>query len=451
MSAPYRRLVRQARTQPRDQRLGDGGGGIAWLDSRQQLGITPGLSRVQALLTAAGNPQDAYRSVHIAGTNGKGSVATYLASALQRSGIRTGLFTSPHLTDVTETISVDGQPISTGQLTDLADELRPSTTDLDKTGDPPTYFELLTVLALIWFRDVGVDWAVVEAGMGGRLDSTNTLQPQLTVITNVTEDHTDYLGGDISSIAAEKAGIVKPGVPLVTAARGEALTVIKNTATSLRVPMIVVGEDYQTVPTGDGFRVDTRTGVRQYILAARGEHQVENAAVAVASCDVLTASGVNIPSAAVEETLAEVTLPCRIETFHLDGVRVILDGAHNLAGARSLRRYLDTLGVSFDLIVGFSSNKDWPAMVEQWVPVARRIIAVSIRSPRSLDPSLVGNQVPDGLPFTAASGFQTAWLDVLESGARDILVAGSLFLVGEARSHLINMTATRDRNADGFS
>lgn len=418
-----------------ERRLGASGNGVAWLESRKHLGIQPGLSRVLTLLDAVGNPHLAYRSIHVAGTNGKGSVATYLATALEKAGHHTGLFTSPPLSDVTETITVNGRRITNHQLTHLVEGLKPAAAQLDEADNPPTYFELLTVIALTWFREAGVTWAVVEAGMGGRLDSTNILQPQLAAITNVTEDHTNHIGETIPAIAAEKAGIIKPGVPLVTAARGEALAVIRNTCQKRKAPIVVVGADYQTVPTGDSrLQLIGPNGQLTYKLAAKGEHQVENAAVTVVACDLLRASGVPLPAAAVQQTLAQTALPGRIETIHHDGVRVILDGAHNLAAAQALGRYLLDLDRRHHLIVGFSKDKDWVGMLQQWVPLANRVTAVRMRTPRTLDPTLVAAQVPDKVPFTVAPCFADAW-----NGVRtcDVVVAGSMFLVGEARSFLI--------------
>jgi dihydrofolate synthase / folylpolyglutamate synthase len=412
---------------------------ISWLDGRKHLGIHPGLSRVVTLLEAMGNPQDGYRSIHIAGTNGKGSVATYIATALEEAGHRTGLFTSPALLDVTETISVDGTSITDDELARLVDRVKPATKQLDDNGGPPTYFELLTVAALTWFHEAGVAWAVVEAGMGGRLDSTNILQPELTVITNVSHDHQAHLGETIAAIATEKAGITKTGVPLVTAAQGVALAVIEGVCEEKEAPIVVVGRDYQVVPSDDDqLDLITPNGNVSYRLIAEGQHQRDNAALAVASCDLLAESGVSFPAEAVKRALARTTLPGRIEALVHGDTRVILDGAHNLAAAQSLRLYLETLDTRFHLIVGFSRDKDWPAMLRQWVHLADRVTAARMGNERSLDPALVASHVPGDVPFATASSFAEAWDRV---GEADVVVAGSLFLVGEARSYLLGVGA----------
>lgn len=433
--SPERRHPTQAIARPDH----DSQDAISWLDGRKHLGIHPGLSRVVTLLEAMGNPQDAYRSIHIAGTNGKGSVAAYIATALEEAGHRTGLFTSPALLDVTETICVDGTSITNDELARLVDRLKPTTKQLDDNGDPPTYFELLTVAALTWFGEAGVAWAVVEAGLGGRLDSTNILKPELSVITNVSHDHQAHLGETIAAIAAEKAGIIKPGVPLVTAAQGEALAVIEDVCGEKEAPIVVVGRDYRVVPSNDDRLVlITPDGFVSYRLIAEGQHQRENAALAVASCDLLAESGMLLPAEAVERALVRTTLPGRIEVFVHEGTRVVLDGAHNLAAAQALRLYLETVGTRFHLIVGFSRDKDWPAMLRQWVHLADRVTATRMGNVRSIDPALVASHVPGDVPLATASSFPEAWDRV---GEADVVVAGSLFLVGEARSYLLGVGA----------
>lgn len=411
----------------------------SWLEGRRHLGIQPGLSRVVTLLEATENPQNAYRGVHIAGTNGKGSVATFIARALEEAGHRTGLFTSPALADVTDVISVDGTSITNDELAGIVHRLQPATRQLDDIGDPPTYFELLTVIALTWFREAGASWAVVEAGMGGRLDSTNILHPELAVITNVSHDHEAHLGKTIGAIASEKAGIIKTGVPVVTAAQGEALGVIEATCREKDAPIVVVGRDYQVDSSDDDRLVlITPDGRVSHRLIAKGSHQKENAAIAVASCDVLAESGVSLPAWAVGRALARTTVPGRIEVLLQDARRVILDGAHNVAAAQALRLYLESRDTRFHLIVGFSRDKDWPTMLDHWLHLADRVTATRMGTERSIDPALVAPQIPDHIPFTAVGSFSEAWDLVDET---NVVVAGSLFLVGEARTYLLGAGA----------
>lgn len=416
----------------------DGGyeAALAWLYERQPLGIELGLERMEALAAALDRPQLAFRSIHVAGTNGKGSVATFLAAALQHSGERTGLYTSPHLVEFTERFRIDGRQMPRAQLSPLVDELRAVTAELEETGAAATFFELCTTAAFVYFRRQGVDWAVIEAGMGGARDATNIVQPALTLITNVSDDHAAFLGDDVAAIAAEKAGIIKPGVPLVTAARGEALAVLRQRCREVGSPIVVVGEDYRVATGGKGLHVVHEGTESHYELAAAGQYQIENSALTVAGCDVLRRSGVDIPPAALSRALAETTLSGRLEVLDVDGTEVVLDGAHNLAAARALRRYLDDRDLDCHLIVGFSADKDWAAMLRLWLPRARGVHAVRTRSSRSLDPARVGDTVPDGLLFAAAPSFETAWHGARAAGARTVVVAGSLFLVGEARAFL---------------
>jgi dihydrofolate synthase / folylpolyglutamate synthase len=381
---------------------------LDWLNDRQTLGIEPGLTRIEALLNALGSPEKGFSSVHVAGTNGKGSVATLIAAALTGSGHRTGLYTSPHLVTFTERIQIDGEPIGTGEVADLVAELQDVVATLDTAGVFSTFFELCTAMAFLHFHRVGIDWAVVEAGMGGGLDATNVIDPSLTVITNVARDHVSFLGADIAEIASEKAGIIKPGVPLVSAARGRALEVIEAKARALDAPLTTVAD--------------------------REDHRLENEAVAAAACAVLRGSGVDVPEETVRSALTTTPLPGRAESVTEDGIEVLLDGAHNVAAARALGSLLESSGQRWDLVCGFASDKDWEAMLDEWLPYTAHIWAVPIRSPRTLDPARVAAYL-DGAADLAAS-FSEAWEGVQASGARRMVVAGSLFLVGEAKAVL---------------
>jgi dihydrofolate synthase / folylpolyglutamate synthase len=333
---------------------------LAWLYGRQRLGIKLGLGKVEHLLAAVGDPHKAFAAVHVAGTNGKGSVTRMLAEVLRRAGHRTGATTSPHLVAFTERIEVDGKEISQTDVARHLATLRPHVDALDAGGEPPTFFEVVTALAFLHFRDAGVAWAVVETGMGGRLDATNVLSPRLTVITNVDLDHQQHLGGTVGEIAFEKAGIMKPEVPCVTAARGDALLVLKARSHELRVPMSIVGEDYQVGPHGPGLALQRPTGESHFELSLAGAHQRENAAVVVAAAEALLAQGVAIPASALRDGLRTTRHPGRLQLFTPtrrqlaelaggtapagaakdEGVPVLVDGAHNAAASYALRNHL---------------------------------------------------------------------------------------------------------------
>lgn len=411
---------------------------IGWLNDRQTLGIQPGLDRVRELLELLGTPQDGYESVHVTGSNGKGSVATMLAAVLRLSGYRTGLYTSPHLVEFAERIRIDGEPIASDALTGLLDRVRRQVTTLDRAGTHPTFFEIVTAASLTHFAEEGAAWAVIEAGMGGSGDATNVIHPQLAIITNISLEHTDFLGEDIRTIAREKAGIIEPGFPVVTAAKGEALEVIEAQATARGSPLAVVGEDFRYQSTGHRLVVTGRDWHRSYEMGMTGVHQFENGTVVVAACDALRGLGVEIPEAAVEEALITTSLPGRLEAYDDGEVRVIIDGAHNPAAARSLSRSLDERGREFDLIIGFSADKDWPTILGHLMPLARRVWAVPIRSPRGLDPAEIAEYVPADMRFAALDLFEEAYRRALAEGATDVLVTGSLFLAGEARALLTN-------------
>ncbi len=413
---------------------------LTWLYNRQALGIKLGLDKVRALLASVGDPQRAFQSIHVAGTNGKGSVTRFLALALQRAGHRVGAFTSPHLVHFTERVEVDGVPIAREDVARLLWVIKPHVEHLDNEDTPPTFFEINTALALLHFKEAGCDWAVVETGMGGRLDATNVLTPAATVITNVSQDHASFLGSNLRDIAYEKAGIIKPDTPCITAATGAALEVIQVQANTTRAPLTVVGEDYDIAPDLGGMLLRTPTGEARYDVGAAGEHQLLNAATAVATADVLDGA---IPHHALAASLAEARMPGRLETFLLtraDGghVEVLLDGAHNLEGARALRRHLGHRDLhSFHLIVGFSDDKPWQEMLGQWQPLALRVHAVSPRGPRGLPSDRIEHAMEGAFnPCSCQPDVKTALQAAIDGGAEAIVVAGSIFLVGEARAIL---------------
>lgn len=411
---------------------------LGWLYGRQRLGIKLGLDKVHRLLAEVGDPHHAFRCVHIAGTNGKGSVARWMDQALRNAGHRVGRFTSPHLVRFSERIAVDGEEIPDGDVVRLIECLRPVTERLDADEQQPTFFELNCAMAFMWFAEQGVDWAIIETGMGGRLDATSVLSPDLTIITNVGLDHQTFLGEHIGDVAAEKAGIMKPGVPCVTGASGDALVVLKTVSRIMECPMSILGEDYQVVPDVGGVSIVHPSGTAHYDVLAAGEHQVRNAAVAVAACDALRSQGIRLPIEAVQKALAETSMPGRLESFESDARTILLDGAHNLDGAVALRRHLAHLDAAgFQLIAGFNADKPWRDMLAQWAPLAARVIGVPLRSGRGIDPDAMREEVEGiGIPFIRCDDAAHAIRTAQETDSDMVLVAGSLFLVGEARAVL---------------
>ncbi|MHB1261952.1 MAG: bifunctional folylpolyglutamate synthase/dihydrofolate synthase [Thermoplasmatota archaeon] len=419
---------------------------LAWLYARQSLGIKLGLVKVERLLASLGDPHRKFKSVHIAGTNGKGSVARMLAETLRRAGYKTGLTTSPHLISFVERIEVDGAPIAKEDVASGLARIKSAVTELDASGEPPTFFECVTALAFLHFADAGVAWAVVETGMGGRLDATNVLLPELTIITNVDIDHTAHLGPTLADIAWEKAGIMKPGVPLVTGASGQALFVLKARSHDLRVAMSVLGEDYQLVPEQDDLIVLRPNGEAHYAVGLAGQHQRRNAALVVAAAGALRWKGTPVPEPALREALAKTQHPGRLETLMApagllgpESVEVLIDGAHNVAAAHALRFHLGRAAFTdFHLVAGFCADKEWQESVDQWAPLAEKVWCVPVRNPRTLSPSeLKAHIAASGIPADVAPDALTALRNASSSGAKRILVAGSLFLAGEARAVLL--------------
>lgn len=418
---------------------------LAWLYARQRLGIKLGLAKVERLLERLGDPHKAFASVHIAGTNGKGSVTRMLAEVLRQAGHRVGHTTSPHLVTFRERVEVDGRTIPPEAVAAGLARIRPHAEALDADGEPPTFFEVVTALAFLHFRDEGVAWAAVETGMGGRLDATNVLLPRLCIVTNVGLDHTAHLGPTVGAIAWEKAGIMKPGVPCVTACRGEALTVLKLRSRELGVPMSIVGEDYNVVPDPDHLVLLRPKGESRYAIGLAGAHQRENAALVVAAVEALRQQGVDIPEAAVRRGLRLAQNPGRLETFQVEAERlapgagprsvtILVDGAHNPDGGLALRQYLFDAGWrGFDLVAGFCADKAWAETLDPWLAPAARLWAVPVRNPRTLDPAaLRAAGTEAGVRSATAPDLATALRMATEAGAERIVVAGSLFLAGEA-------------------
>lgn len=372
-------------------------------------GIKLGLENMRRLIDLIGLPGKAQRIIHVAGTNGKGSTCAMI-DALSRAGRHsTGLFTSPHLVHFTERIRVDGRPVPESEAARRLQVLREKVSSWDPH---PTFFELTTALGLWWFRDAGAQVIVLETGMGGRLDATNALTPRACVITPIGLDHTQWLGESLAEIAAEKAGIIKPGVPVVTAPQEpEALAVIERVAAERGAPLTVVDFPWPGP------------------VSLAGEHQRWNASVALAA---MGAAGLAAPP----EALARVEWPGRFQRLGWDG-RLVLDGAHNAHGARALAA---TWREAFPnenavIIFGAVATKDHADMIAALTPIARQFVFTTVQSPRAVPAADLAAHGPAGSLVTAS--IQEA-LDPLPRGDSHppILVCGSLYLVGQALAHL---------------
>ncbi|HEV2446570.1 MAG TPA: folylpolyglutamate synthase/dihydrofolate synthase family protein [Candidatus Sulfopaludibacter sp.] len=397
-----------------------------------------GLERIRAVLEALGRPQDRCRFVHVAGTNGKGSTCAMIESGLRAAGRRTGLFTSPHLAEPTERIRIDGQPISDARFTDAFNRVHACVEGMLAAGKldlHTTYFETVTAMAMLVFAEEATDAVVLEVGLGGRLDATNVVAPLLCVVTPIDFDHEAFLGKSIESIAGEKAGILKAGVPAVFARqRPEAMAVLEERAAALAVPVWrtadVAVRDVALTARGSSFVF----GDLRIACPLAGEHQVENAQAAA-----LALQRLDVPAAAIESGIAQARWPGRIE--HVGAAPdIILDGAHNPAGARALAAYIDRFYADrpVRLIYGAMRDKAVDEISGILFPRARQVIVTAPRQTRALAPAAV-REVAHHPDLRVASTLEDALAMVQDSRPEEtIFITGSLFLVAEARAMLLH-------------
>jgi len=409
---------------------------LAQIYSLARFGIKPGLERISGLLSTLGNPHRTIRTVSIAGTNGKGSTAAFLSSILISAGYRVGLFTSPHLVSFTERIQINDSEISEDDVTRL--------TEIVMAVAPPqtTFFEIVTAIALIYFSEQGVDLAVMETGMGGRFDSTNITDPIVSVITPISLDHCEYLGNSIAEIAREKAGIIRPGRPVVCAIQDEmAMKVIEEHAASAASPLYLAGREFTAMWRDNLLDIrgihGTVTGVKPGLF---GKHQAENASCAVTAAELLSDYGFSIDSDALRFGVSGASWPGRMELFK-GAPAIILDGAHNPAGSRVLAASLcDIPHNRLIMVFGAMKDKDVVSILEPLVPFVSKVFAVSPCLDRAM-PSDEIEVIVSGLgtPCTVAGRVEEGLKMALsEAGPEDlVLVCGSLFTVGEARGIML--------------
>jgi dihydrofolate synthase/folylpolyglutamate synthase len=409
---------------------------VAFLYGLEKSGIKLGLDRTVRLLDAAGNPHRAFRSIHVAGTNGKGSVACYLNSILFHSGLRTGLFTSPHLVDYRERIRVDGAVIPRGELAALVTGLKAS---ILETG--ASSFEATTVLAFEYFARLGVDVGVVEVGMGGRLDSTNVLVPELCCITSIDFDHVEYLGRTLALIAGEKGGIIKPGVPVVCGRLPRrASAAIREIAASANSPVLEIGRDASFRPLqmdlrGSTFEYMGLSGRREIKIGSPGLHHIANAATAMLAVEVLRDRGFDIDDEALRAGFRRADWPGRLQVLRRSPL-VICDAAHNVSGTRMLVRSLLALGLRRNVTVfAVLRDKDYRRMLGLLAGCSERFVLTKPESERALP--LAGLKAAArgmGLRFRSTASVRNAVEmagDEVGNG-RSMLICGSLYALGEA-------------------
>lgn len=416
-----------------------------WYLDLERLGSKPGLEVVRELAHRMGNPQLKYRAIHVTGTNGKGSTCAYAAGILRASGFHVGLFTSPYLSIFTESIQVDGVMIPQVDCARLLSKLHTICEDMEKKGPRhPTQFEVLTILAFTWFAERRVECAVLEVGMGGRLDATNIIEAQVAVVTNVSLEHTVWLGNTVAEITENKAGIVKHCATLVTAAQDpDAIHMLKQVCLRQGARMIRVGQEVEVKLLeesleGQSFIVYTQN--KEYSLQSvlLGAHQRSNAATAVAAVEALTEGWIPLSCNAVENGVNATRWPGRFEVVQRNPI-VVLDCAKDLKAAEAFR--LTALSVLSSLktvaVVGISSDKNIQGMVAEFASVSGHIIACSHRvKARAADSKLIATEAhKNGVTAEVVPIVREAVSKAIALAGRDgvVLVVGSVFLVGEAR------------------
>ena len=424
----------------------DGLSNVAWWEGTRKLGMKPGLDSVKTLLRLLGCPQDKYKSIHITGTNGKGSTSAMAASILRESGYRVGLFTSPHLSSWTESVNVDGEDIPVDKMEAVLGTVRSKVDELTGLGvRHPTHFEVMVAACFLHFKERQVEYAVIEVGMGGRDDATNVIPSSVTVLTNVSLEHTAWLGETVEEIARVKAGILREGTVIVTSAtQPEVINVIESVAAKKNSEVVRVGRDYVPISSkidmgSQSFHLVTPKGqINDLKIPLLGTHQVLNAACAVAALRYLDDPVIN--DEAIREGLRKVVWSGRFEIVARKPL-VILDGAKDAKAAERLKETVKTFlpGLDVFTIISVSNDKDIASMVRSLADVTGRFIITEHRvkartaTAEQIEEAVQKTGVPYEIVVPVHRAIEAAKEMALESDA--ILIAGSIFLVGEAREY----------------
>lgn len=421
---------------------------MEYMQNLAKFGFNFGLGRIAELLRRLDNPHLELRIIHIGGTNGKGSTTAMVASILQQAGYRTGTFTSPHLHSYTERYRINGVEISRDEVAGLITELRPHLDAMMREGfEHPTEFEVGTALAFLYFKRKRVDYLVLEVGLGGAIDSTNVIVPLVSVITNVAMDHMDYLGNTIEEIAGVKAGIIKEGVPVVTAATGKALEIIEGVARDKNAPLALVGRDISWQEAGLGGEKQTihitgRLGFYKNVtIPLLGRHQQMNAATAVAAVELLIEAGAGITPGQIARGIGMTQWPARLEIVRRSPL-VLIDGAHNYDGALALGRALDDYfaGKEIILVLGMLGDKERSRVVSELAPRSKAVVITRPNSPRAGDWESMATEARRFVEqvFLIGDIPRAVRTAVDLAGPEDVVcITGSLYMVAEAREVLL--------------
>jgi dihydrofolate synthase / folylpolyglutamate synthase len=414
---------------------------LDYLYGLEKFGMIFGLAKIEGILEAIGSPHQALQAIHIGGTNGKGSTAAMMASILEKEGYRVGLYTSPHLIRFTERIKVNGREIEEREVASLTGWMREK---IEAAGIAPpfTFFDFTTAMALSYFAEKVVDIAILEVGLGGRLDSTNVIDPLLSIVTNIGRDHEEVLGKGILKVAVEKAGIIKKGRPFITAAtQPRVLRLLSEVCREKKAPFYRVGKEFRYLRAGGGsfdYEGPNRKlwNVR---LNLAGPHQIVNATTALGAMEILEDLGYRVSSKAMMEGLSSVAWPGRLEMVRTSP-RVIVDGAHNPAGARALKEALER---DFDyrrliLLAGIMKDKEFKSILHTLSPLADHVILTRPHLARAASPAvLMGALGEDRRKAEVIEDFDEAISRGLSMTEEEDLfcITGSLYTVGEALSH----------------
>ncbi len=420
---------------------------LAYLDGLGKFGIHLGMERIEALLKELGNPEQKVRTIHVTGTNGKGSVTSMITNILLVSGLKVGKFTSPHLVRYNERIEVDGKEISDEDFALVVTAVRRAVENVMVKGtDQPTQFEVLTAAAFLHFALQKLDYAVIEVGLGGLWDSTNVITPVVSVITNVSLDHTDRCGKTVEEIAMQKAGIIKDGIPVVTAAEGEALGPIQAMSLFKQAPLYIygkafTGQEVSSSMDGQTFTLSAGDYHSNYDVKLPGAHQILNTAVAVVAAKLASKQDSRINEMALHQGVALTKWPGRLERIS-QKPDVILDGAHNPAGADVLRAALDKYysGKKICFIFGMMGDKDISQVITTLFRKEDTVYTVRAdEGTRAAEPEALAKQIgPQAKAMhDLAQAYKTALAEVGEDGL--VCVCGSLYLVGTFKKMLLNL------------
>lgn len=432
-------------------------GTVDYLYGLQKYGIKLGLEKTRSVMACVGNPHRDFRSIHVAGTNGKGSVSAMIAYILISCGFRVGLFTSPHLVSFTERIRTNGEKITESEVIDLTEEVRSRISELNPDLPEPTFFEFVTAMAFLYFSRKNVDWAVIEVGMGGRLDATNVITPAVSVITNVSHDHKDFLGETLAEIASEKAGIIKEGVPVVSAAqKNEVKRIIREISDARMSKFFFYGDDFSGLLKNsdiNGLVFDYRNGsdtVTDLRTPLAGDHQLVNACLAVkAAMTALAGCGQSEKNGMedkIRNGLASTKWQGRLEVVSTDPL-IMIDGAHNPDAAETLSVFIkkQLSDYSIILITGIMADKDVAGILKHLLPVASNVILTSpdygrAASPQALAECASSLGVSDAvcaISIREALGKAGDIYASLSAHCRPlILITGSFYTIGEAKEAL---------------